>query len=207
MKKLVVLLGISGVLLANAVRADTTLVFNEIMYHPPVNEPAMEWIEFHNQLAVDLDVSGWTVGGGISYTFPNNSVVPGRGYVVLAINPAALQAETGLANIFGPFTGRLGNGGDTLELRNNSGRLMDRVNYDVDGKWPVGPDGAGVSLAKRDRNTASSPAENWTWSEQLGGTPGADNFPLVGVALPEVQLIALESEWKYEASGQDPGIA
>src|SRR5688572_16838291 len=99
MKKLAILLGISGVLVANSLRADTTLVFNEIMYHPATDESTMEWLEFHNQLAVDLDVSGWTVGGGINYTFPNNSVIRGRGYIVLAINPAALQAETGLANI------------------------------------------------------------------------------------------------------------
>ena len=26
-------------------RADTSIVFNEIMYHPATNEPAMEWVE------------------------------------------------------------------------------------------------------------------------------------------------------------------
>jgi len=41
--------------------ADAALVFNEIMYHPTSNEAGMEWIEFYNQLAVDLDVSGWRV--------------------------------------------------------------------------------------------------------------------------------------------------
>jgi hypothetical protein len=178
------------------------MVFNEIMYHPAVNEPAYEWIEFHNQLAVDLDVSQWSVRGGIEYTFPNGSVIKGRGFIVLALNPAALQAQTGLTGIYGPFTGRLANNGDTLELRNNSGRLMDRVNYDVNDDWPVGPDGSGVSLAKRDRNTASEPAANWAGSADIDGTPGAENFPLVQ---PDARVIAIDDGLKYNSSGADLG--
>jgi len=80
-------------------------------------------------------------------------------------------------NVLGPFTQRLSNSGETLELHNNDGRLEDSISYGTDGDWPVGPDGAGVSLAKLDRNTASGPAENWAMSEQVGGTPGAVNFP------------------------------
>ncbi|HZO85607.1 MAG TPA: lamin tail domain-containing protein, partial [Verrucomicrobiae bacterium] len=192
------------VLLATVVgRADTTLVFNEIMYHPVINEPAYEWVEFHNQLAVDLDVSQWSVRGGIEYTFPNGSVIKGHSFIVLAINPTALQAQTGMTNIYGPFTGRLSNNGDTLELRNNSGRLMDQVTYEVDGDWPVGADGSGVSLAKRDRNTASGPARNWAASAELDGTPGTENFAVVP---PDTRVIAIDDALKYDASGTDLGI-
>ena len=207
MKRISLFLSVFGLITATSLRADTAMVFNEVMYHPELNEPALEWVEFHNQLAVDLDVSGWTVSGGIQYTFPNNSIIRGRGFLVLAVNPSALEAAAGVTNVFGPFTGRLDNNGELLELRNNSGRLMDAVEYDVEDEWPVGPDGAGMSLAKRDRNTASGPAGNWTTSAEAGGTPGADNFPLIGVVLPDAQLISLESEWKYDASGQDPGTA
>src|SRR5262245_17493780 len=34
-------------------RADSVVVFNEIMYHPLTNEPAFEWVELQNQHAVD----------------------------------------------------------------------------------------------------------------------------------------------------------
>jgi hypothetical protein len=54
---------------------------------------------------------------------------------------------------------------------------MDEVNYGTDGDWPAGADGGGVSLAKKGPNLASKPAENWTVSAQIGGTPGAANFP------------------------------
>ncbi len=189
--------------LLTSARADTTLVFNEIMYHPATNEPALEWVEFYNQMAVDVDVSGWKVTGDIGFTFPANSRVAGRSYLVVAVNPAALLATMAQTNVTGPFTGRLNNANGTVRLRNNAGRLMDEINYGTDGAWPVGPDGGGVTLAKRDRDLGSKAAANWTTSEQAGGTPGTDNFP--GSGSPAIALINIDSTWRYEASGTDLG--
>jgi hypothetical protein len=71
----------------------------------------------------------------------------------------ALAASSGTTNVMGPFIGRLSNSGEKLELRNNNQRLMDEVKYGVDGDWPVAPDGAGVSLAKRHPDLASAPRD------------------------------------------------
>ena len=38
-------------------------------------------------------------------------------------------------------------------------------------------DGSGVSLAKRHEDLAAREPGNWTWSEQVLGTPGGENFP------------------------------
>ncbi len=157
-------------------RADAVVAFNEVMYHPATNETAMEWVELKNHLAVDIDMSDWTLGGTIHYTFPSNTIIRARRHLVVAISPAALMAGTGLTGVLGPFTSRLDNDGGTLELRNNSGRLIDDVSYQVDNDWPVAADGSGASLAKRDPDTASGPARNWAASVQAGGTPGAANF-------------------------------
>jgi len=180
--------------------ADAVIVFNEVMYHPATNEMKLEWVELHNQLAVDVDISDWTITGGINYTFPSNSIISGRGYVVIAISPADLAASTGLNNIRGPFTGRLGNNGDTLRLRNNSQRILDEVTYGAgaDDDWPVGPDGSGVSLAKRDRDSSSASPANWTVSEQIGGTPGAQNFAPANVFVAPPGLV---SYWSFDESG------
>ena len=180
MKRLLLSLPLLTACLAQQVRADAVIVFNEIMYHPAANEPALEWVELRNALAVDVDISGWAITGGIDYTFTSNTIVRGRGFLVVAVSPGAFTAATGVTNVLGPFTGRLGNNGDTLRLRNNSGRAMDEVSYGADGDWPVAADGAGVSLAKRDADSASAPARNWTASEQMGGTPGAQNFASAG---------------------------
>lgn len=162
---------------SSASSADSTLVFNEIMYHPATNENGMEFVEFYNQMAVDLDISGWRASGDTAYTFPAGTRVAGRSYIVLAHDPAQLMAATGLSsNVFGPFVSPLNNQGGTLELYNNSGRLMDAVTFGTSGDWPVTPDGAGPSLAKLDRDWGSASAANWAASWQNGGTPGAANF-------------------------------
>src|SRR5687768_5095176 len=148
---------------------DSTVVFNEVMYHPPTNEANLEWVELHNQMAVDMDLSGWKLRGGVDFNFPNGTVLRGGGYLVVASNPAALQTASGYAGALGPFEGRLGNSGEELELKNNSGRVMDSVDYKDEGEWPVGADGGGVSLAKLDRDSASGRAANWVPSAQMGG--------------------------------------
>jgi len=69
--------GLISPFLLPQVRADTALVFNEVMYHPQTNETAFEWVELYNQMAVDLDLSGWTITNGISFKFPVGTVVHG----------------------------------------------------------------------------------------------------------------------------------
>src|ERR1035441_8354298 len=188
---------------APVIRADSVVVFNEIMYHPGTNAAGDEWLELHNQMAVDVDLSGWSIANGVAYTFPEGTVIPGGGYQVVALSPAALSAATGLTNILGPYTGQLSNSGEKLELYNRNQRLMDSVSYGVDGDWPVGPDGSGVSLAKQDEDSASGSASSWTVSALAGGSPGRRNFPTSPFAVTNSSLVLLNSNWKYQASGVD----
>ena len=67
--------------------ADTSVVFNEIMFHPATNEPVMEWFELFNQMAVDVDISNWWVDGDIYYKFGTNVVLKGGAFLVVAISP------------------------------------------------------------------------------------------------------------------------
>jgi Lamin Tail Domain/Carbohydrate binding domain/CotH kinase protein len=208
MRRLSILFTILTCFSASRAAADTSLVFNEIMYHPATNEAALEWVELRNQMAVDVDLSGWSLRGEIEYTFASNTIVRGGAFIVVALSPSTMTSITGSTNgIFGPFTGRLSNGGGNLRLHNNSGRLVDEVNYGTEGDWPAAADGSGASLAKRDRDSASGPAANWTWSEQVGGTPMAENFAVPGAVFPDTVRIAADASWKYDASGTDLGTA
>ena len=159
--------------------ADSVVVFNEIMYHPATNEAALEWVELYNQNAVDVDVGDWRLSGGIDYVFPSGTVVKGGGHLVVSIAPATLMAQAGISHVLGPFAGRLSNDGEQIKLRDLNDRVMDEVDYGTGGDWPLGADGSGMSLAKKDPNLASQSAESWTVSRQSGGTPGAPNFPAV----------------------------
>ena len=72
---------------------DSTVVFNEVMYNPVGNDASGEWIEFYNQLAVDIDISEWQLTGGVEFDFPDNTIVPGRGYLIVAANPEAISSD------------------------------------------------------------------------------------------------------------------
>jgi hypothetical protein len=188
-------------------RADSVVVFNEVMYHPATSETTLEWVELHNQMAVDVDLSGWSIRGGIDYFFAEGTVISGGGYLVVALSPAAITNGTSLTNIVGPFDGRLSNAGKEIELRNNNNRAVDSLSYGVEGAWPVAPDGAGPSLAKFDPDTASDVPASWRSSPQMGGTPGTANWPQTLISSTTRSLVPSSQNWRYEQSGTDLGNA
>ncbi len=183
---------------------DSAVVFNEIMYNPAgQTDDLLEWVELHNQLGVDVDVSGWTLSGGVDYAFAAGTVVPGDGLLVVAQSPDDLHAVTGYENALGPFVGRLSNEGERLRLRDGNGRVMSQVDYRDGGEWPVAPDGSGVSLAKRDPYGASEATENWAAASQVGGTPGQHNFPEELQPIGTIAAVRADAIWRYDASGAD----
>src|SRR5690606_10867724 len=142
-----------------------------------------EWIELHNQMGIDIDMSGWSLEGAVEYSFAGGTRIPAGGYLMVTSQPEVLRIQTGRGMlVLGPFEGRLDNSGETIRLVNNSGRLRNRVEYGRDGDWPVAPDGSGVSLARINPVRGTDETENWTWSDQVGGTPGRGNFPGAVVA-------------------------
>ena len=177
---------------------DAVVVFNEVQYNPAGESEDGEWVELFNQMGIKTDISGWRIAG-IGYTFPQGTVVDPGDYVVVAKTPAAGQ--------LGPFTGSLNNAGERLELINQGDRLMDELDYNDSGRWPVEADGSGATLAKRNPYRANKPNENWTYSSQLGGTPGAVNFPDDNAppATTTTSLFGLDAEWRYNEQGDDLG--
>ena len=207
MKKTLFSVILSAGLCVDLLAADSPVVFNEIMYHPQTNEPALEWVELQNQMSVDIDISGWSLDGGIEFRFGEGTIIRGGGYLVIALSPAALMAASGLPSVLGPFSNRLSNAGEQLRLRDNNDRVMDDVTYGVEGDWPVAPDGAGPSLARRRPNVAGADARNWQSSAQVGGTPGAANFPIRPPTIATNTLLAIEGSWSFDDSGADLGTA
>ncbi|MCH2062731.1 MAG: lamin tail domain-containing protein [Roseibacillus sp.] len=155
--------------------ADSVIVFNEVHYHPADEDNDTEWVELRSLMGVDVDISDWELEGGINYRFANGTVVPGRGFLLVAADPSHPSLEG--RGALGPFSGRLANNGESIRLVNNNDRTMDELGYGDDGDWPVGADGLGSTLSKRNEHTAESRPFNWVASPGSGGTPGLPNFP------------------------------
>ena len=186
---------------------DTVVVFNEIHYHPAEDTQSLEFVELYNQHSVNIDLSGWRISGGIDFTFPKGTVINGGGYLVVAADPDAIEANTQISGVLGPFTGRLSNGGELLTLHNNNDRVMDEVEYNDRPPWPTAPDGSGLSLSKILPLSISALATNWAKGPNLSGSPGKVNFPPPDAPPPTVKipLVALDSLWRYNEGGIDLG--
>lgn len=181
-----------------AVDSPGTATFTEL--HPsPASDEDTEWVELHNPMVLDLDLSGWTLTGAVEWTFPAGTRLPAGGFVVVAGDPARLDGAA-----LGPWEGRLANEGERIELVSRSGRVIDTLEYGTTPVWPVLADGSGFTLTKRDHDAASDRGENWAASTVAGGTPGASNAldPLTPPL--ELPLVGEDAEWQVEASGTAP---
>ena len=38
----------------------------------------MEWIELHNQMSVDVNLSGWSLQDAVDFTFPAGTILEAR---------------------------------------------------------------------------------------------------------------------------------
>src|SRR6185295_10482121 len=94
-------------------------------------------------------------------------------FLVVAREPADLQAVHGLSGALGPFTHNLPNDSGTVRLRNERDAVLLEVNYGSQAPWPRAPDGAGHSLVLAQPSFGEGNPAAWAASERVGGSPGA----------------------------------
>jgi len=161
-----------------AAQPTKALVVSEIMYHPveeggtPSGDETLEFIELYNNQATSEDLSGFAFTNGIEYTFPAGTVLAGKGYLVLAHDPDAVKAAYGISVVYGPFTGRLNNDGERIELSSANGAVIISFRYNDARPWPISPDGTGHSLILAKLGGDPEDASSWAASTYIGGTPG-----------------------------------
>ena len=165
------------------------LRITEIMYNPSGGR-AYEFIELLNYGATPLDVSGITFDG-IAFTFLENTILAPGARIVLSSdeNPGAFSARYPGLTVAGLFSGQLDNAGETIVLKDASGKTIHSVTYDDEGLWPRDADGTGHSLVLADNSGDPDDPLNWTASLVQGGSPGAGDIfppPPAGVVISEV---------------------
>lgn len=151
------------------------LTISEIMYHPATRTDALnlEFIEIHNTSPWAKDLSGWRITGEVNFTFPSNTTIAAKGYLVVAAVPADLQSAHGITGVLGPWTGgALNNNGATLRLRNPADAVFFEVSYDNEMPWPAAPDGGGPSLVLARPSLGMNDPRAWDMSANPGGSPG-----------------------------------
>ena len=176
------------------------LILNEIMYHPPdmggQDNSVDEYIELFNVSGSDVALfdpahatNTWRLRGGISFEFPTGASVGTAGYaLVVSFDPANSTQATLFRNrsnvpidvpIYGPYSGKLNNSGETVELvRPDSPQVpphpdagfvpyirVDRVDYSDVAPWASGADGStnGQSISLQRVSSAVYGNEPLNW--------------------------------------------
>ncbi len=195
------------------------VIFAEVMYHPPGGKP--EYVEITNLTSNRLDMARWTVSGGVDYTFPDFSVANPAGHflkeyervVVSSADEAATRAAWPTipitVRIFGPWTGSLNNGGETIALKDAAQAVESTLTYGDGGNWPLAADGAGHSLQIINPNGDVDDWRNWGISRYRGGSPGVAEptlaeSPLASPEKADYNAVEYTSAWKYWREAADP---
>ncbi|MDY0357502.1 MAG: lamin tail domain-containing protein, partial [Sedimentisphaerales bacterium] len=137
-------------LLASA-RTNGAVVINELHTNPDVKTELVEFVELYNPGPSGVDLSGWSLREGLSYTFEPGTVLPADGYIVVAQDLDHLFSKWSTLRLnlpghaaVGPFAGKLSNDGEWVVLSDASGRIVDEVTYKLGFPWPTVGDTVGL---------------------------------------------------------------
>ncbi|MEI6409289.1 MAG: lamin tail domain-containing protein [Bacteroidota bacterium] len=161
------------------VATEFDILINEIMADPSPSKglPEVEWIELFNRSNKVIDLGKLRIDdGGTPQAIPTYLLQPNQ-YVVLGTPLAILALAPTVTNVLAvPSFPSLNNDGDLLELSDQSGAYINRVNYKIDWHKDLAHRDGGYTLERINPNTPCIGAANWSSSAALiGGTPGGPN--------------------------------
>lgn len=185
----------------------------ELMPNPPGGS-GYEFIELHNTSTNDtLNLAGAKFTQGIDFTFADGVAISPGGYVLVVKaastnNFAAFRTYYHLSGdvpIVGPYSGSLGNNGETITLKNAAaGTDILSFTYGNGRGWPVAADGAGHSLVPVDGALSGETTGsleyggNWRSSAYLGGSPGQPDPSLA----PTLVINEVMANTRYSNPGE-----
>jgi hypothetical protein len=161
------------------------LRITEVMYQPREasgtesfsNRDEYEFIEVQNTSTTQtLDLAGYQIGGGVTFTFDTLLLGPGERAVAVN-NIVAFRERYGDAiDVAGEYGGNLSNGGEPLSLLDAAGGEI--VSFSYDDAWYPETDGDGYALVvvdPADINADLSAAAAWRASLAIDGSPGSSD--------------------------------
>lgn len=181
-------------------------VINEIQFLPKVQ--GAEFVELFNpSTTATFDLSGW-VFNGLSYSFPQGTLLLPRAYLVLARDREAMNLAHGVSvPVFDTFAGNLQGNGEiiTVLTSETNGIAVAKVRYEAALPWPTNA-GPGAALQLLDATQDGWRVANWEragtnttvmpqWVQVVvSGTPTSSSFYMYlespgEIFLDDVQLV------------------
>lgn len=165
------------------------IVINEIYYNSPNSGvDSLEYVEIYNRDTMTVNLQGFTFRAAFVDTLPNFELAPNSFYVVTLDSVFFHKATKTSARKW--KSGSLSNAGESIQLWNNTGTLVDSVLYRTAAPWPTTANGNGPGLELCDVTANNDNGSNWkAATAQIGyglknangdviqilGTPGKAN--------------------------------
>ncbi|MBN1441930.1 MAG: CotH kinase family protein, partial [Planctomycetes bacterium] len=172
------------------------LKITELLPDPEGGDENLEFIELTNTTGRAIDISGWSVVGGIRYIFPEGAAVEKDEIILVVKNPVVFSGRYPLVaesrQVFGPYAGNLDDEGEALSVRDAGPgdtypATVDQLEYGRGGAWPEARGGHSIELTGVRPDRDNDLPQNWRVSALPGGTPGS--------------LVPLFVRGDYEANG------
>ena len=151
------------------------ILINEIFADPfpVIGLPEAEFIELFNPTENTVKLKGLSYGK--NYTFLSGEIAPGS-YLIICSEKDTLEFKTYGKAMGIPGWSSLNNQSDTIELRNNKGRIIQQINYIPTWFRDAEKRKGGYSLELINPNSICPNFQNWNSSKDTtGGTPGRRN--------------------------------
>jgi hypothetical protein len=110
------------------------VMINEIAWPGTADSSSDEWMELLNPGPSSIDLRGWQLTDGDDVRVNLQGSIPGYGLYLLERTDDTTVLDLAADQI---YTGALSNSGESLELVDPSGRVIDTANVDGGG-WPAG---------------------------------------------------------------------
>ncbi|MFH1563563.1 MAG: lamin tail domain-containing protein [Nitrospirota bacterium] len=182
---IILLIAIKG----EVVWSQNTIIINEIMYDAPsfVGDINGEWVELYNTTEMEVDISKWTFNDGVkNIIIPATITIKPYQYLILIENMTTFTTYNypGLITLLQIGSFSLGDGTDTITLKDTSSNLIDILSYNKN--WGVGTANSGRTLEKI-YPLGSNTDFYWTSSKTSYGTPGKQNSVYLDIS--DIQAI------------------
>lgn len=114
--------------------SNPAITIADVESNPAGGNQDQEFIRLHNSENTEIDLSGWTIEGGVDFTFRAGTVIERNGDLYLTPNSkeflARATSPTGGEELLtaAPFSGHLSNFSEVLTLKNREGITVDSIN-------------------------------------------------------------------------------
>jgi hypothetical protein len=185
--------GVSGILLLSFLflfpffvfgAGPLDVVLNEIAWMGTKASANDEWIELYNNTDKNINLEGWILRAKNGLPeIKLKGKIPAKGFYLLERTDDRTIPDVLADQI---YKGGLRNSGESLELYDNFGNLVDKV--DCGSGWFAGANLTKQTMERKNPKLSGDRTDNWQTSQSPGGTPKTKNSQIKKVK-PKNQIL------------------